>query len=203
FARDAGRRDEARRALGLVAGDEAVGTVVVLDRDRRVHGLLEAMVRLRRDRPAARLVVIGDGAGRRALEGAALSLGLDRGAVFTGWREDVPSLLQALDVYVYPGEGGEVFPVSLIEAMAAGLPVVVSDQPGIREIIENGKQGLFVPERGSEAMARTIHRVLADRAEADKLARAGAVRVQRFHTQAMIDAHEALYYRVSKIPREG
>lgn len=192
--RSAGR-EEARRELGLEEKDEAVGTVAVLDRSRGVDELVDAVAALRADRPAARLVVIGDGARRESLRArAARSC---PGAVFTGWREDVPRLLPALDAYVFPGRGQEIFPVSLIEAMASGVPVVVCDQPGIREIIENGKQGLFVPGKGAGSMSKTIFRVLADREAGRALGRAGAVRVQRFSIRAMVDATEKLYFRMA------
>jgi glycosyltransferase involved in cell wall biosynthesis len=196
-----GLRAEARRDLGCDEGSDLVGMVAILDRDRGAATLLEAAAILLRERARARFVIVGDGARRASLEARAGRLGIAERVRFTGWREDVPRVLRALDAFVYPGEGEEVFPASLIEAMAASIPVVAGDQPGIREILENGKQGLIVPEKGSASLARTIHRVLSDREEALKMGRAGAVRVQRFHTRAMVDAHEALYYRVSKIAR--
>ena len=203
FSGDAALRDAMRRALGFDDRTEAVGTVAVLDRDRGVERLLEAAAVLARDRSSARLVIVGDGPARRGLETRAASLGLGGITIFTGWREDVHQVLQALDAYVFAGEGGEVFPSALVEAMAIGIPVVVSDQPGIWEIIENGKQGLFVPERGAESLARTVFRLLADREISRAMGRAGSVRVQRFHIKSMVGAHEALYYRVSKIERDS
>ncbi len=203
FAADAAVRGDARRELGFDEGAEVVGTVAVLDGDRGVGEIIEAAALLTHDRPAARFVVVGEGPRRVALQRLAVRAGMADRVIFTGWREDVPRVLQAFDAYVFAGRGGEVFPASLIEAMAAGLPAVVSDQPGIREIIENGKQGLVVPERGAAALARTIRRVLSDRAAFRQMGRAGSVRVQRFHTQAMVDATEALYYRISKIAREA
>lgn len=203
FAAAQAARAEERRALGFPDDDEIVGAVAALDRDRGLLELIEAAAILRRDRPKARLAICGDGPGRRSLEAATHRLGMTGAVTFTGWREDVSRFLQALDIYVFTGRGEEAFPASLIEAMAASVPVVVCDQPGIREIIENGKQGLIVPERGAPALARTIFRALAEPALTKAMGRAGAVRVQRFHTQAMIDGTEAVYYRASKIPREG
>lgn len=195
---DSAAREAARAELGLLPGDEAIGTVAILDRPRGVEQLIEAVASLRSTRPAARLVVVGDGPRAGALRERAARRDPDGGTIFAGWREDVPRLLPALEVYVFPGGGQEVFPLSLIEAMASGLPVVVSDQPGIREIIENGRQGLFVPEAGAESMARTILRALSDPAASREMGKAGAVRVQRFSTRAMIDATEKLYYRMAR-----
>jgi glycosyltransferase involved in cell wall biosynthesis len=203
FAAAAAARGEERKALGFSDGDEVVGAVAALDRDRGLAELIEAAAILRRGRPRVRLAICGEGPGRRSLEAAAARLGLAGAVAFTGWREDVSRFLQALDVYAFTGRGEEVFPASLIEAMAASVPVIVCDQPGIREIIENGKQGLIVPERGAAALARTIFRALAEPDLTKSMGRAGAVRVQRFHTQAMIDGTEALYYRATKIPKEG
>lgn len=202
FSFDAALRAGARRELGFDDASEVVGTVAVLDRDRGAGAFLDAAALLLRDRPDARFLIVGDGGARGSLEARARRLGIAGRVVFAGWREDLPRVLPSLDAFVFPGEGEEVFPASLIEAMAAGLPVVACDQPGIREIIENGKQGLCVPEKGAASLARTVHRVLADRDVAGRMGHAGAVRVQRFHTQAMVDAHEKLYYKVSKIAGE-
>jgi glycosyltransferase involved in cell wall biosynthesis len=198
FAASAAARAGARRELGLAEGEEAVGTTAILDRERGLGDLIDAAAILSRERSSLRLFVIGDGPRRGRLEFRARRSGSEDRIRFLGWREDVARILQALDCWVYAGAGQEVLPLSLIEAMAAGVPVVASDRPGIREIIENGKQGLFVPGRGAEPLAKTILRVLTEKEEGRRIGRAGAVRVQRFHTRAMIEATEALYYRLAR-----
>ncbi len=203
FAASAAARVEARRELGLAEGEEAVGTTAILDRERGLADLIDAAAILSRVRSAFRLLVVGEGPRRRSLESQARRSGAGDRIRFLGWREDVARILQSLDCWVYAGAGQETFPLSLIEAMAAGVPVVASDQPGIREIIENGKQGLFVPGRGAEPLARTILRVLAEREEGRRIGRAGAVRVQRFHTRAMVETTEALYYRLARAGEEA
>lgn len=196
FSRDEAARQSVRREMGWEHDAEIVGTVTVMDRDRGTEAFLEAAALLATERARTRFVVVGDGVRRPSLERRTRDLGLAGLVTFTGWREDVAPILNALDAYVFPGQGEEVFPLSLIEAMAAGVPVVVRDQPGIREIIENGKQGLIVPGNDAAALARTIARVFAESSTAKPMGRAGAVRVQRFNAQAMVDATEGLYYRM-------
>jgi glycosyltransferase involved in cell wall biosynthesis len=198
FAGGPEAREAARRSLGLGAAEEVAGAVAVLDRASGAADLLEAAAILARDRPRFRLVIAGDGPERRALEARARGAGLSGRVLFAGWREDVAAVVPAFDLYVHAGRGGEAFPLALVEALAAGVPAVARDQPGIREIIENGRQGLFVPGSDPASMARTVARALSDREAFREMGRAGAVRVQRFHTQAMVDATEALYYRLVK-----
>jgi len=191
-------REKARRLLGLADSDAVIGTIAIFDRERGVGDLIDAAPAILGQRPRARIVIVGDGPRRSGLESRARSAGLGDRVLFAGWRDDVARLLRAFDVYAFTGRGEEVFPLSLVEAMASGVPVVVCDQPGIREIIENGKQGLFVPGTGAESLARTILRALADPEVSRSMGRAGAVRVQRFTTRAMLDATEQLYYRLTK-----
>jgi glycosyltransferase involved in cell wall biosynthesis len=200
FAADPGTRPAIRGELGLEDLDEVIGTVAVLDRDRRIGDLLEAVRDHLADRPRVRALIVGDGRGRASLERMAGAGGLSGRVSFTGWREEIHEVLRAFDVYVFTGSGREIFPLSLVEAMAAGVPVVAADQPGIREILENGKQGLLVPGARPRDLARTIRRLLENRDEAARMGRAGAVRVQRFTTRAMVDDTEKLYYRLL---REG
>lgn len=203
FALSAAARAEARREIGLAEEDEAVGTTAILDRERGLGDLIEAAAILSRERSRLTLLVIGDGPRRESLESRARRSGAGDRIRFLGWHEDVARILQALDCWVYAGAGQETFPLSLIEAMAAGVPVVASDQTGIREIIENGKQGLIVPGKGAEPLARTILRALAEKEEGRRIGSAGAVRVQRFHTRAMVEATEALYYRLVRAGEEA
>jgi glycosyltransferase involved in cell wall biosynthesis len=203
FAAKREARSELRRELGVKEEDELIGTVGILDRDRGIGDLMAAVSKLVEERPGARLVVVGDGPERAGLEARACRSGPADRFLFTGWSEDVSGILKALDLYVFSGVGEEVFPLSLVEAMAGGIPVVARDQPGIREIIDNGKQGLFVPGNSPEEIARTMFRALADRDQSRRMGRAGAVRVQRFHTQAMIDGTEALYFKLVGSPEES
>lgn len=153
---------------------DTVLTVGRLDEKKGHRFLLDAMARL----PDLHLVLAGDGPERAALEARARDLGIDSRIAFVGWRDDVPALLSACDVFVLPSLA-EGHPLSVLEAMAAARPVVASDVGGTREAVENGETGLLVPPADPVALADALHAVLGDPSRADAMGAAGRARVQR------------------------
>lgn len=158
------RRAASRRTLGVAPGEELVVAVGRQEFQKGHRFLVEAADRLRRTRPGIRVII----AGRRGnvsgeIDALARSLGLADVVRFLGHREDVPSLLAAADVFVFPslyeGFGGAV-----IEAMALGLPIVASDLPAIREVVEEGRNALLVPRGDPTPLAQAIEQLL-DQAE--------------------------------------
>jgi glycosyltransferase involved in cell wall biosynthesis len=121
--------------------------------------LVEAAALLRRHAPAARVLIVGDGEERATLERQAAALGLDDMVLFVGMRTDVPALLAAADVYVQPSLF-EAFPVSVLEAMAVGLPVVATAVGGVPEMVAHGKSGLLVPPARPDALAAAMVQLL-------------------------------------------
>ena len=119
----------------------------------------------------AELVIVGDGPDRDRVEGelARSSLGRVR---LLGERDDVPSLLSNADVFVLASRS-EGLPLSVVEAMAAGLPVVASDVGGLRELVRDGETGMLVPSRDPAALADALQPLLADRELRRRLGSAG------------------------------
>jgi glycosyltransferase involved in cell wall biosynthesis len=130
---------------------------------------------LRRDAPATKfkLVVVGEGPERERVEAAALSLGLDACVVFAGHASDVRPFYALADVLALPSHS-EGSPLVLLEAMAAGVPVVATSVGGVPEVATDGETALLVPPHDPAAMASALARVLSDatlaRALADKAA---------------------------------
>jgi glycosyltransferase involved in cell wall biosynthesis len=156
------RRQASRRSLGLAAGDEVVVTVGRQEFQKGHRYLLEAVEMLRASRPRLRVLVAGrQGNASAELEAMHRVSSLGPTVQFIGHREDVPSLLAAADVFVFPslyeGFGG-----SLVEAMALGLPIVASDVPAIREVVEEGRNALLVNRADPDALARAIADLLED-----------------------------------------
>jgi phosphatidylinositol alpha-mannosyltransferase len=154
---------------------------------------LEAFSRLVRDRPELRLIVAGDGTDAAALDrlGAAA-----RGRVTmlgTVRNEDLPPVHAACDVFVAPNTGGESFGIVLLEAMAAGLPVVASDIPGFDEVVADGLDGLLVPPGDPAALAAGVGRLLDDPEAAARLAAAGRRRAARADWAVVIEDLETAY----------
>jgi len=150
-------------------------------------------------------MLVGEGPERSALEELARRLGISKRVRFAGRREqeDVVGLLHLADVFVLPSYY-EGFGVALLEAQAAGLPVVAAEVGGVREVLDGGRTGLLVPPADPEALAEAVGRVLNDRSLADRLARAGRERVAReFPVERMVERYEALYRRALELAREG
>jgi glycosyltransferase involved in cell wall biosynthesis len=191
------RRRSARLALGLRDDDEVILTVGRQEFQKGQRYLLEAVAALAPRRPHLRLLI----AGRRG----ASSPELDRllavpqlaGRVHVlGHREDVPDLLTASDLFAFPslleGLGG-----SVLEAMALGLPIVASDLPAVREIVEEGENALLVPVAAADELAEAIDRILQDPRLARRFGqRSREIFLERFTStrsaEAMIDLYRHL-----------
>ena len=121
----------------------------------------------------ASVQVIGWGPEEQSLKALARDLGLQETVKFFGDRHDIPDLLRDMDLLVLPSTY-EGFPISIIEAMATGLPVIGSDIDGIPEIIAHERTGLLVPARDVNALADSIARVADDQDLRSRLGRAAA-----------------------------
>jgi glycosyltransferase involved in cell wall biosynthesis len=128
--------------------------------------------------PDATFVLAGDGPLRSELESRARELGVASRCVFLGHRADVPALLAAADLFVLPSHF-EGLPVSVLEAMAAGRPVVATAIGGTDEAVSHEESGLLVPPREPAALASAIRRLRADPVLARRLGAAGRQRVER------------------------
>jgi len=158
--------------------------------------LLDAFAQVMRVLPAARLLVIGDGELRPTLERRATRLGLHGSVIFTGRREDVPRLMMALDVLALPSLW-EGFGLVLLEAMAAGKPIVASRVSAIPEIVADGETGLLVPPRDVKALAQALLALLHDPQRATEMGRRGRLRLeQEFTVERMVSQTEAAYEKV-------
>jgi glycosyltransferase involved in cell wall biosynthesis len=145
--------------------------------------------------PDARFVIVGDGTLRSATEARVRDLGLTDRVFFTGWRRDLPSIYADLDVLVVSSDN-EGTPVSVIEAMASGRPVVGTRVGGLPDLIVDGKNGYLVAPKDPDGLADAIVR-LCDPETALRMGRVGreAVR-QRFAIERLTAGIENLYQRL-------
>jgi glycosyltransferase involved in cell wall biosynthesis len=112
---------------------------------------LEALEALARDGVRARWLIVGDGPERQALEAEVRRRGMSGGVRFAGWRTDVLDIVAAADAIVQPTLH-EAFSQAMVEAMALGTPLVISDVSGVEDVVEHGRSGLVVPARDSKAL---------------------------------------------------
>jgi phosphatidylinositol alpha-mannosyltransferase len=166
-----------------------------LDPQKGFPVALAAFAKVVTEVPDAVLIVAGEGRDREALglltDGVRARVDM-RGAVS---HDDVPTYHAASEVFVSPAVGQESFGMVLVEAMAAGSPVVATDIPGYREVVTDGVDGLLVPPRDPEALAAALVRVLRDPGLAARLARGGRARARAFDWPVVVDRLEKLYGR--------
>jgi len=194
---DAGRFDVAtdpalRRTLCADPGRPIVMTLARLSVQKGHDTLLDAASRV----PGAVFVLVGDGPLRGSLERQARERNVADRVLFLGHRGDVAELLACCDLFVLPSlfEG---LPLAVLEAMAAGKPVIASGIGGTDEALVHGESGLLVPPADPVALASAIRSLLTDPVRARLLANAGRERaVRRFSSRAMIDGVCRSYERV-------
>jgi sugar transferase (PEP-CTERM/EpsH1 system associated) len=186
----------ARRAeLGLSPFDLVIGTVGALRPVKDHSMLLQAFARVLRDLPGARLVLVGNGPSRADLEAEAARLGLGPAVQFTGWRSDASTLLPLMDVFALSSLS-EGISLAVLEAMAAGLPVVATRVGGNPEIVEDGVNGLLVPASDPQAMAQALLGLARDPRRRQALGAGGRVRASAFTLARMVEGYQEMYASV-------
>jgi glycosyltransferase involved in cell wall biosynthesis len=189
-------RSDIRRSCN-VTDDAFVFLTAATFRVQKAHDfLLRAIASRLKDLPRAIFLLAGDGDLRPEMESLALSLGVSSQVRFLGMRSDIPALLAAADAFVLVSDY-EGLPRSMIEAMAAGLPVIGSTGGGIPELIEDGVTGHVVPCRDESALAEALVRLASDRNSAQQMGEAGRRRAaEHFSMEAVIGKIEALHRRL-------
>ncbi len=180
----------ARAELGLPAEARLLGTVARLAPVKNQALLLRALARVDAD---WHLVMAGDGELRGELEALAAELAIAPRVHFLGRRDDVPRVLAALDAFILTSVS-EGLPISVLEAMAAGLPVVATAVGGLAELVAPERTGLLVPSQDSDALVAAIARLTPEACLA--WGQAGRAEAQsRFSLTAMVDAYQSVYDR--------
>lgn len=177
------------------AGGPAGGIVCVasLSKVKNHAVLLDAFARVRAACPGARLTLVGDGPLRADLEAQAERLGIRAAVEFAGVRPDVRPFLWGASVFVLASER-EAMPLSILEAMAAGLACVASAVGEIPAIFGGGAAGVLVPPGDTDALAGALVHLLRDSAARDAIAHAGRARVEEHYSlRACVDTIEAAY----------
>lgn len=185
-----------RRSLGLAEEDRVVGTIARLVPVKNHAVLLDAFDRIAQRIKNVRLLIVGDGELRGEMEEKARRLGLQARVHFLGAREDIPDLLPVMDLFVLSSES-EGLSIALLEAMAAGLPVVATRVGGTPELVIHGETGLLVRSGHPLELADAITRLLSQPALAAQYGRAGRERVRRFfNLKRMVSEYEGVYASV-------
>ncbi|HIQ23347.1 MAG TPA: glycosyltransferase [Planctomycetes bacterium] len=181
-----------RRRLGLSPESPVAGIVAALRPEKHHELFLQAARRVLRNRPDAAFLIAGDGPRRSALEQMAQRLGLEKAVRFVGTREDIPELLSAIDVFVLTSHM-EANPVSILEAMACGKPVVATRVGSLAETVHHGRTGFLTSPGDAQQIAHRVLELFADRRLAVAMGRRGRDLVlRRWSSQRMVRGYEQL-----------
>lgn len=186
-------RAAVRAELGLPAEAPVIIFVARFAPDKGLGDLLNAMAQVLWRRPDARLLLAGSGEMLPACEAQARKLGIEASVQFLGFRNDVNRLLAAADVFTLPSLD-EGLPLSVAEAMAAGLPVVATPVGGVPEIVLDNLTGFLVEPRSPARLGEALLKLLADPVLARRMGQAGRIHVAaNFTLDQMVSRFEALY----------
>ncbi len=188
-----------RQGLGLLPDQVAVGIVGNLSPVKEHELFLRAASHVAALAPQARFLVVGgevfpENRGREAaLRAETRRLGLERRVAFLGVREDMPAVMDALDILV-SAAAAEACSRATVEAMAAGIPVVGADAGGTPELVAPGETGLLVPPQDAPALAAAVARLVEDAPGRKAMGAAARARAEaHFAIEAQVRAIEAVY----------
>jgi glycosyltransferase involved in cell wall biosynthesis len=186
-------RDDVRHELGVASDTFLVVQVARLDTIKDHTTAVRAIAAAVEQCPAIRLMIVGDGPERDVIVETIKALGLEKNVTMLGLRHDVSRILSAADAFLLTSLS-EGIPVTIIEAMAAGVPVVSTNVGGVPELLEDGVSGLLVPVGDATGVANALTRLEADRDLRERLSRAARERAETcFSEPQMIEAYAALY----------
>jgi len=184
------RNGSPREALGLPPTGPIAMQVAVFRKEKNQAGALDAMARVRERIPDAQLVFVGNGPTRSSVEAHAKKLDAPEWAHFLGERSDVPALLSLADLMLLPSIS-DAMPMTVLEAMALGVPVLASDVGDVKEVL--GDAGVCVAVGDVDAFAEACIRILSDRDLQEKLGSTGPQRAQPFDSSVMSRRYAALF----------
>jgi len=186
--------------LGLDPDKAIVCTIARLVPVKGLETLIEAAAEVLKDVKEAQFLIVGDGLLKKQLESRVSQLNIDGAFVFTGFRNDIPEILSIVDVFVMPSLS-EGLGNAILEAMAAGKPVVASNVGGISEAVLHNKTGFLVPPRDSYSLAEAIIRLLQSKQTRLRMGNEGKRHVMlNFNMKKMVSEYENFYDTYTGVP---
>jgi glycosyltransferase involved in cell wall biosynthesis len=191
-----------RQSLGWTEEHVVIGYVGRLVAIKDLETMIAGFASFAEREPRARLLLVGDGELRAALESHVRSLGLEGVGRFVGWRQDLTRVYGAMDVVALTSRN-EGTPVSLIEALAAGVPVVATAVGGVPDVIRHEENGLLIPAGNPVALADEFERLTSDANLCRRITMKGRSDVeQRFGRDRLVSDIASLYCRLLKMRAE-
>lgn len=192
FAPRRSARVEVRSELGLDEQTPLIGIVAALRREKNHGMLIRSAAQLRERFPDAHWLIVGDGPEREAIESYAKVLGIDDRIHLLGTRHDTPRLVAALDLFTLCSLN-EASPVSILEALACGVPVVSTDVGSVNESVIEGQTGLLVASDDADAMTDAVWKLLANSDLRQAMGTAGRdLVVKRGSLESMVEGYQRM-----------
>ena len=188
-------KEEARAALGLSIKDRVVTIIARLYPEKNHRLLLAAFAQVYEQVADARLLIVGEGTEREAIEAEIKRRRLEERVHVLGVRRDVARILAATDVFALSSER-EGLPIVVLEAMAAARPVVATAVGDLPSVIKDKETGFIVPPGDAQALAATLSQLLNDASLAARVGEAARASVQAYGLEAMISRYQNLYEEV-------
>jgi len=191
-------RQKVRKELGLDNDIVLIGFVGRFSPGKGHEELLEAARIISRTAENAHFLIVGEASrGEQRYEQKIMSLsrslGIEKAVTFAGFREDIPDVMAAFDIFAFPSHA-ESFGVVLIEAMAMERPVVSTNCDGVLDIVVDGETGLYVQPRRADELAVALMQLIADPLLRDQMGKAGRKRVEElFDQRKQISTLEGIY----------
>ncbi|HIE27736.1 TPA: glycosyltransferase family 1 protein [Candidatus Poribacteria bacterium] len=190
------RTSDLRNEFGFAPNTPVIGMIARLDPQKNPQTFVRAGAIVLKSIEEAKFICVGDGVFYPEIKQMVDELNISKSFILTGWRQDVPELLSTLDIFVIPSIW-EGFPLSILEAMAMGKPVISSDIPGSRELVMHNQTGLLAPPKNPELLANAIIELIQDKDKAKRLANNGQQLVKNaFDMNKIVKQHEAVYKRL-------
>ena len=191
------KRSSARQEFGLEPSQTTFGYTGRIEPVKLLDLLIQAFANIHAVHPETRLLLVGDGSERPALERLARDLGISDALIWTGYRSDIANLLACMDVYVQPSHN-EGLSLSILEAMAAGKPVIATDVGGTREILDDRQNGLLIQPRSIDDLSNAMLEMVIQPGLRQQFAETGYRRVfEKFNLQNMVNAYAQIYRSVA------
>jgi glycosyltransferase involved in cell wall biosynthesis len=182
-----------RQSLGIGANERVIGIVANLRPEKNHKLLISAFSRVAEALKDVKLVLVGTDCMNGEIQKYAILAKLSDRVLFLGQRDDIPELLSVFDVFCLPSIH-EGLPLTVLEAMAVGVPIVGSDVMGINEVIENGSTGLLFPAGDEEKLAETVTMVLMDKGLSNRLSSAAReFVVTHFSLDDKVEEYQGLF----------
>jgi len=186
-------RARKRKTLGLDVSGPILGTAARLDKIKNLTMLLRVFQRILSRMPETSLLIAGKGPAKNELENLSEELGIKERVLFLGLRSDLPEIYPLLDVFALTSFT-EGISITLLEAMAAGIPPVVTDVGGNSEVVEDGESGFLVPLGKDEIMVERIMTLLQSPERRKEMGASAAKRaLNQFSFQRMVSSYMNLY----------